>query len=137
MYRTEAEVVRDLCSHVTDMWGHEARSAVEVRCHDQACMDILVSTQEDVLVGDLIAIETKLSDWNRVLAQAFLHKYCADYVFAALPASKINTERLTEAARFNIGVIAVDNSSTHIAQPASRMNPAWHIRSKLIDSISS
>ena len=73
-YKTEADLVAELRSNVPGLWGVNATSRTEVRCHDQASMDILVRTPTA-----LIGIEAKLSDWNRVLTQAYLHRYCVDY----------------------------------------------------------
>lgn len=128
MYNTEASLVSDLCDSVPHLWGPDATSRVEVRCHDQASMDVLVQTPVK-----LIGIEAKLSHWNRVLAQAYLHRYCVDLVFVALPADKITEARLLEAAWFDIGVIAVDNGSTHILQDADPARPVNRIRQRLVD----
>jgi len=125
-YKTEACLVSDLCSRVSDLWGAEATSQTEVRCHDQARMDILVRTP-----ATLIGIEVKLSHWNRLLAQAYLHRYCVDLVFVALPAKSVTEERRFEAARFDIGVIAIDNGSTHIVQEAGPAQPSKHLRQRL------
>ncbi len=127
-YETEASLVSDLCSSVSDLWGDEATSRVEVRCHDQASMDILVRTPT-VLIG----VEAKLSHWNRLLTQAYLHRYCVDLVFVALPVKGVTEARRLEAARFGIGVIAIDNGSTHIAQDAAPARPSRRLRQRLSD----
>lgn len=127
-YNTEASLVYDLCSRVSDLWGEDATSRVEVRCHDQARMDILVRTPPD-----LIGIEAKLSHWNRLVAQAYLHRYCVDFVFVAFPAKSLTEQRLRDAARFDLGVVAVDSSSTHIIQEAIRVQPSPRLRTLLSD----
>ncbi len=129
IYKTEASLIADLCSSVPRLWGDEATSTLEARCHDQARMDILVQTPA-VLIG----IEAKLSHWKRLLAQAYLHRYCTDLVFVALPYKGITEAKLHEAARFDIGVIAVANSSTRIVQEAARGYPSERLRQRLTES---
>lgn len=128
VYKTEASLVSELRNSVSDLWGDEAMSRVEVRCHDQASMDILVHTPTT-----LIGVEAKLSHWSRLLAQAYLHRYCVDYVFVALPANGVTEKRLLEAGRFDIGVIAVDSNSTSIKLEAARTRPSKRLRQRLAD----
>ena len=127
-YETEADLVTELRSNVPVLWGDDATSTIEVRCHDQASMDLLVRTPTT-----LIGIEAKLSNWNRVLAQAYLHRYCVDYVYVAMPACGVTEARLLEARRFGIGVIAVDNTATNIEHEAVRTRPSKRIRRRLTD----
>lgn len=131
IYKTEACLVSDLRSYVPQLWGELATSRVEVRCHDQARMDLLVWTP-----STLIGIEAKLSHWNRVLAQAYLHRYCVDQVFVAFPAERITEARRLEASRFGIGVIAVARDSADIVQEASPLRTGRRIRQMLADSVS-
>ena len=128
MYKTEASLVSELRNSVSDLWGDEATSRVEVRCHDQARMDVLVQTPTT-----LIGVEAKLSHWNRLLAQAYLHRYCVDLVFVAIPARSVTEARLLEAARFDIGVIAIADSSTSIVQNAAPARPSSRLRQRLAD----
>ena len=115
MYSTEAEMVADLRRDVTTLWGEDASSHTEVRCHDQARMDILIRTPTA-----LYAVEVKLSHWGRLLAQAFLHQYCVDYVYAAIPVHQVTSERLVEARRYRVGVVAVSPDRTCIVQEATK-----------------
>ena len=125
-YETEADLVADLRSAVPVLWGGDATSRVEVRCHDQASMDVLVTTPTA-----LIAVEAKLANWGKVLVQAFMHRYCVDYTYVAMPAKAVTEGRLQEARRFGIGVIAVDNRQSSIQQEAARCQPADRIRRRL------
>ena len=129
MYNSEAEMVADLRRDVAELWGAEASSHVEVRCHDQARMDILVKTP-----SALFAVEAKLSHWGRLLAQAFLHQYCVDYVYVAILVHQVTPERLSEAARYRIGVVSVDTEGTCIVQQAIRTPPVTQIRDRLVNS---
>lgn len=130
MYESEEDLVSDLRHHVTLLWGDDAKSNVEVRCHDRARMDLLVSTP-----NALIAVEAKLTRWGRALVQAFLHRYCADYVYIALPSEKIREHIVSEAHRFDIGVIAVGNGSTRIVQAAGPARPVSRIRHRILEAI--
>ena len=126
MYKSEADMVADLRRDVAELWGSEARSRIEVRCHDQARMDILIETP-----SALYAVEAKLSHWGRLLAQAFLHHYCADYVYVAIPVHHVTPERLVEAGGYRIGVISVDLEGTCIVQQAIRTPPVRQIHERL------
>ena len=132
MYTTEHDLVAELRSYIPTLWGQEAQSRIEVRCHDQARMDILIVTPDD-----LIAVEAKLSHWSRLLGQAFLHRYCVDYVYVAMPASAISEQRLLEAQQFGIGVVSVANGSTTIVQRGERATPTPQIRDRIVASYAS
>ena len=131
MFKTEADLVTVLRDNVPVLWGDNASSMVEVRCHDQASMDVLVHTP-----SALVAVEAKLSDWARVVAQAYLHRYCVDYVYVAIPADRVTGVRLKEAARFGLGVIAVDGVYANIEKEAARARPAKRIRQRLVAGFS-
>ncbi|MCY3786759.1 MAG: hypothetical protein OXG47_08565 [bacterium] len=127
MYPSESGLLAELMSHVPDIWGENASSAVEVHCHDQAHMDLLITCE-----GTVIAVEAKLSHWSRVLAQAYLHRYCADYVYVAIPAHNVTATKLHDAKRFGIGVVGVSNRATRIVQPAIQAQPEARIRERLL-----
>ena len=112
MFKTEADLVTVLRDNVPVLWGDDASSMVEVRCHDQASMDILVRTPTT-----LIGVEAKLSNWGRVLAQAYLHRYCVDYVYVAIPARGVTDERLVEAGRFGTSTVAGQRNRAAAHQP--------------------
>lgn len=126
MYCSEADMVADLRREAPRLWGAEANTKVEVRCHDRARMDVLVTTQTS-----LFAVEAKLSHWGRLLAQAFLHQYCVDYIYVAIPAHLVTPEKLIEAERYRIGVVGVDAGGTSIIQRAVRTPQVTHIRERL------
>ena len=128
IYKSEADLVSELRSSVSELWGSEATSRIEVRCHDQASMDLLV-----IAPTGLIAVEAKLSHWNRVIVQAFLHRYCVDLVYIAVPENTVTKSRLLEAAQFNLGVIAIANGSTRIVQEAGRAQPTGRIRRRILE----
>ena len=56
--------------------------------------------------GELVAVEFKLHDWRRGIAQARGHELGASRMYVCLPASRV-TERCREAARdAGVGVLA-------------------------------
>ncbi|MDE0268957.1 MAG: hypothetical protein OXI96_07980 [Acidimicrobiaceae bacterium] len=116
-------------AHVCELWGDLATSRIEVRCHGQASMDILVTTPTE-----LIAVEAKLYHSRHLIVQAFLHRYCVDFVYIAVPEKRVIEARSSEAANFGIGVIAVANGSTRIIKEARRAKPTQRIRQRLIKS---
>ena len=128
IYKREAELIDELLTCVTQLWGEDARITEEVHCHDQAHMDILVRTPDK-----LIAVEAKLSHWNRLIAQAYLNRYCVDYVYVAVPTNIVTARRLEEAVRFGIGVIEICNGSTQILQEPAQAQPATRIRERILE----
>ena len=114
-FATERHLVDTLVAAVPALWGPEARCAVEVRCHDQATMDLAVNT-----VDGMIAVEAKLTAWRRVLAQAWLHQYCADYCYIAMPADAIPDAAVAEARQHGLGVVAVTPTSSRIVVVSRR-----------------
>jgi len=127
VYPSESAMLAELIDHVPELWGENANSTVEVHCHDQAHMDMLVTCE-----GTVIAVEAKLAHWSRVLAQAYLHRYCADYVYVAIPARNVTAMKLRDAERFGIGVVGVSNSSTRIIQEGIHAQPEARIRDRLL-----
>lgn len=121
MFESEQRLVDVLVERVPSLWDGVTGLFTEVGCHDQAHMDLLVVTHTS-----LIAVEAKLRDWKQVLAQAFLHKYCVHYRYVALPTCSVNPERVKDAARWGIGVLAaqpgrvVAVSSASLSQPVGR-----------------
>ena len=115
---SEAELVAVLRDRVPDLWGSEALSEIEIRCHDQARVDLLVKTADA-----RIAVEAKLSHWGRLIAQAYLHRYCADYRYIALPVGALTESTRLEASRFGIGIIVVDDLMAEIVSEPLRCYP--------------
>ena len=117
-YICEADLVAEVCNSALDVWGPEAKVHPEVACHGQAHMDILVDAG-----SELIAVEAKLSHWSRVLAQAYLHRYCVDRTYVAIPEGMVTDSRLREAEHLDVGVLAVSNEGVRIAVEGDRISP--------------
>lgn len=59
---------------------------------------------------ELTAVELKLRDWRRAIAQAGRYRLFAERAYVAMPDSRITHELVCEALRNNVGVIAVHPS---------------------------
>lgn len=59
---------------------------------------------------ELTAVELKLRDWRRAIAQAGRYRLFAEHAYVAMPDSRITHELVSEALRNNVGVIAVNPS---------------------------
>ena len=131
-YSSEAEFVAKLRPHLDSIWGPGLIIYNEVPCHGQARMDLLI------LAGaELIAVEAKLSHWDRLLAQAYLHRYCVDRTYAAIPAAMLTEDRLQEANSLQVGVIVVSEFTASVAVEARKTEPCVEIRNRLADIASS
>ena len=123
-------MVEVLKASVPLLWGEGARHKAKVRCHDQATMDLLVVTPTLH-----VAIEAKLTAWQRVITQAWLHGFCADQTFIAMPASKLRPHIIEEARYFDIGVISVDREKALVLAPSGPCRPIQRIRDRLLQCI--
>lgn len=59
----------------------------------------------------LTAVELKLRDWRRAIAQAGRYRLWAERSYVALPADRVNNAVIAEAARNRVGVLAVHGSA--------------------------
>jgi predicted transcriptional regulator len=64
------------------------------------------------LARQIIAIEAKMSDWQRALRQAIGNTWFASHSYILLPDRRLPREVLTEAARFGVGVLTFDGQKT-------------------------
>lgn len=129
-YESEEQLVDDIQKSAWHLWNNVVAVETEVACHDQARMDVLVQTD-----SCLIAIEAKLHNWNRVLAQAFLHRYCAHYTYVAVPRSLATMVRLEEAENHSIGVITIEDGVGAIVVEAPMGEPCQRISARLAPTI--
>jgi hypothetical protein len=96
---------------------------VEVRSHGTARADIAYLDGRD-----LVAVEAKLSDWRRAIAQAVLNRLCFDRSYIALWHGAITPEVIAEARRFGLGVLGVTAEDVTTVRHAPRARPGAHIR---------
>lgn len=57
-----------------------------------------------------VAIELKLNNWRKALAQTMLYQLCADLVYIAMPESSVIRVDKSELESNGIGLLAVRNS---------------------------
>jgi hypothetical protein len=67
--------------------------------------------------GSLIAVELKLRDWRKALAQGSRYRAFADEAWVAMPSARIGGELLACASRLSLGVVglAPDGWTEHLA----------------------
>ncbi|WKZ24037.1 MAG: hypothetical protein QY312_00285 [Candidatus Dojkabacteria bacterium] len=63
------------------------------------------------LSNNIIAIESKLSDWKRGLVQASRYKTFANRVYLALPSNKIHLVPINELIKSNTGLITLKHGT--------------------------
>lgn len=66
------------------------------------------------LAHQIIAIEAKMTDWQRALRQAIGNTWFASHSYILLPDRPSQREVTAEAARFGIGVLTFDGQETRI-----------------------
>lgn len=84
--------------------------------------DVYVSRADpDDPFEQLVAVELKLRDWRRAVAQAGRYRLFAERSYVALPAMRINDNVVAEAVRNRVGVLAVgtDRSVRPACHPAT------------------
>ena len=79
--------------------------------------------------NSLVAVELKLRDWRRAVAQAGRYRLFAERSFVALPTSRVNTALQAEARRNRVGVLAVDDDgSVDVVVAAPMSGPLQPLR---------
>jgi len=81
--------------------------------------------------GKTIAVELKLTKWQKALQQAALYQLCCDYAYVAMPQKVATALELATFRAAGIGILAVDTSSdtVQVLLPAilSKRSNAHHI----------
>lgn len=74
--------------------------------------------------SSLIAVELKLRDWRRAVAQAGRYRLFAERAFLGMPAHRMTLSLQSEARRNHVGVLAVhDSGHVEMVEPAPRAVP--------------
>lgn len=77
----------------------------------------------------LVAVELKLRDWRRAVAQAGRYRLFAERSFVALPTPSVNAALQAEARRNRVGVLAVsDDGGVAVVVAAPRSGPLQPLR---------
>lgn len=72
----------------------------------------------------LVAVELKLKDWRRAVAQAGRYRLFAESSYVAMPTSRISAALVVEARRAQVGVLAVDaEQPVQLIEPAPEREP--------------
>ncbi len=129
---SEEALVASILRDARRRYGPSAVCALELRAHGRAKTDLVVYAS-----GRVIAFEAKLQHWKRVILQAVLNTYYADESYVALYERCVTDQVLAEAARFRLGVIAVDGKCVRIAHPASALSPNPILRTRVVDALMS
>lgn len=61
--------------------------------------------------SSLVAVELKLKDWRRAVAQAGRYRLFAERSFVAMPATVMSAKLETEARRNRVGLLAIDSAA--------------------------
>jgi hypothetical protein len=64
--------------------------------------------------GKAVAVELKLTKWQRAFEQALVYQLCADFAFVAMPRELIGRLPLAQFEEQGVGVIAVDGRGCHV-----------------------
>ena len=78
--------------------------------------------------GKAVAVELKLTKWQRAFEQALVYQLCADFAYVAMPRGLINRVPLAQFEEQGLGVIAVDGRGCHILLAAAQsavVRPAY------------
>jgi len=67
-----------------------------------------------------IAVELKLSRWQRALEQALIYQLCADYAYVAMPKPALVRVPLERFEEHGVGLISVSGVGCNIIIPAQR-----------------
>jgi hypothetical protein len=127
---SEVDLVESILRHARRRYGRSAVCALELRSHGRAKTDLVVYYS-----GQVIAIEAKLQQWRRVIVQAVLNTYYADESYVALCERYVSQHVIDEAARFQIGVIAVAGKKVRVVQPAGPLTPNRVLRTRMVEAL--
>jgi hypothetical protein len=70
--------------------------------------------------GNTVAVELKLTNWQRALKQALLYQLCADFVYIAMPDKNIARVDQDALSKQGIGLISVSASQCRTILRAER-----------------
>jgi hypothetical protein len=130
---TEFEVVAQIVKHAVELEAHIGPIqlvGLEVRTHGTSRADVLI------FASDLVAIEAKLTDWNRALGQAVLNTTVVDQSYVAMWAGYIAPGLLKAADEYGVGVIAVHDDGLEILVKAGAGTPDATARAVVLDRLS-
>jgi hypothetical protein len=84
----------------------------------------------------LVAIEAKVSDWKRGIAQAALNRFFADHSYVAVPSARVAEGVIAEARRHGVGVLGVDDDGLIVGAAAASSDPDKVLRNRVLTMFS-
>jgi hypothetical protein len=126
---TEAALVDTIVDRLRQL-GPTGFVGREIPTHGRARADLAV-----VIDGELTAIEAKITNWGRAIAQAVLNRFWADRSYIALQVRQVSDSVLASARKYGVGVIAVGEESLAVALEAQRTEPIPSLKQKAEESI--
>ena len=70
--------------------------------------------------GRAVAVELKLTKWQRAFEQALVYQLCADFAYVAMPRELSGRVPLVRFEEHGIGLLAVDGRGCHVVLPAAQ-----------------
>ena len=67
-----------------------------------------------------VAVELKLTKWQRAFEQALVYQLCADYSYVAMPQIVVGRVAIGEFCEYGVGLIGVSERGCRIIVPAQR-----------------
>ncbi|MFS8101933.1 hypothetical protein LFM09_32875 [Lentzea alba] len=93
----------------------------------------VASRQPCDVFRSIIAIELKLRDWRRGLAQASRYRLFSEQSYLALPSSRVSEMVLASAVKHRVGVLSLEDSgSVAIAMDAPAASPLQPARRHMV-----
>lgn len=99
----------------------------EAPFHDYR-IDIFGVSKRD---GSCVAVELKLTKWQRAFEQALIYQLCSDFSYVAMPREFVRRVAVEDFRAFGVGLIAVSSRSCRVIVPAERsrvVQPAYRER---------
>jgi hypothetical protein len=123
---SEKDLVGVLQKHL-GVLGVDVAWAGEFRSHGRARTDLAILADSDI-----VAVEAKLHDWHRAIAQASLNRLWFDRSYVALWFDAISPRVEEEARKYGIGLLAVSLDSVVIHRRAPRTRPRAFLRNHML-----
>ena len=110
--------------------GADISWADELKSHGRARTDIAL-----LVDSDLVAVEAKLHDWHRGIAQAALNRIWFDRSYVALWFETITGQVESEARRHGVGLIAIHEEGIVVHRRAPRSRPSRFMRRHVMQNL--
>ena len=82
---------------------------------------------------EMVAIEVKISHWNKALSQAIIYKLCTDQVYIAIWHQYIHRVNKEELRKYGIGLIEINGKAVVKQKPRKMKKIQSDVRNDLMD----